>query len=317
MDSFHHLSVMPDEVMALLQPRPGGIYLDGTLGGGGHAALIAEQCSQGNGMVIGIDQDREALEAAGVRLAGFGSAVRLVHGNFADLDRHLAALAVTTLDGFILDLGVSSHQLDSGERGFSFQQDAPLDMRMDANGAETAAELVNGLPEQELERIIRDYGEERWAKRIAAFIVKARSEQAILTTLQLTDVIKGAIPRAKWEERIHPATRTFQAMRIAVNRELESLERGLRAAIDRLKPGGRGAVISFHSLEDRIVKHIFREYAAGCICPRQIPICTCGQKPRVRILTNRPVTASETETNRNPRARSAKLRAAEKLEISA
>lgn len=269
--------------MALLQPRPGGVYLDGTLGGGGHTALIASQCGPGNGMVIGIDQDQEALEAAGRRLAEFGSAVRLVHGNFADLNRHLDSLAIADLDGFILDLGVSSHQLDSGARGFSFQQDAPLDMRMDAGGAETAADLVNGLPEQELERIIRDYGEERWARRIATFIVKARSEQAILTTLQLTDVIKGAIPRAKWEERIHPATRTFQALRIAVNRELERLEQGLRAALDRLKPGGRGVVISFHSLEDRIVKHIFREYATGCICPRQLPVCICGQKPRVRI----------------------------------
>ena len=316
MDTFHHLSVMPDEVVAFLQPRPGGIYLDGTLGGGGHAALIARQCGPGNGMVIGIDQDQEALEAAGRRLAEFGAAVRLVHGNFAELDRHLDALTVTDLDGFILDLGVSSHQLDSGGRGFSFQQDAPLDMRMDAGGAETAADLVNSLPEQELERIIRDYGEERWARRIAAFIVKARAEQAILTTLQLTDVIKGAVPRAKWEERIHPATRTFQALRIAVNRELERLEQGLRAALDRLKPGGRGVVISFHSLEDRIVKHIFREYATGCICPRQILVCTCGRKPRMKILTSRPVTAAEAETDRNPRARSAKLRAAEKLNIS-
>jgi 16S rRNA (cytosine1402-N4)-methyltransferase len=268
-------------------------------------------------MVIGIDQDHEALEAAGHRLAEFGAAVRLVHGNFAELDRHLDTLAVTDLDGFILDLGVSSHQLDSGGRGFSFQQDAPLDMRMDAGGAETAADLVNSLPEQELERIIRDYGEERWARRIATFIVKARAEQAILTTLQLTDVIKGAIPRAKWEERIHPATRTFQALRIAVNHELERLEQGLRAALDRLKPGGRGVVISFHSLEDRIVKHIFREYATGCICPRQFPVCTCGRKPRVKILTSRPVMAAEVETGRNPRSRSAKLRAAEKLETIA
>lgn len=313
MGSFHHLSVMPDEVMALLQPRPGGIYLDGTLGGGGHAALIAKLCGSENGMVIGIDQDREALEAAGQRLAEFGPTVRLVHGNFADLDRHLDALGVAALDGFILDLGVSSHQLDSGGRGFSFQQDASLDMRMDASSGETAADLVNELPEQELERIIRDYGEERWAKRIAAFIVKARGEQAILTTLQLTDVIKGAIPRAKWEERIHPATRTFQALRIAVNRELERLEQGLRAALDRLKPGGRGVVISFHSLEDRIVKQIFREYASGCTCPRQLPVCVCGNQPRVRVLTGRPVMATAEETAHNPRARSAKLRAVEKL----
>jgi len=298
--------------MSFLQPRPGGTYLDGTLGGGGHTALIAAECATGNGVVIGIDQDQEALAAAGNRLARFGGTIRLVHGNFAELDRHLDMLAVTTLDGFILDLGVSSHQLDSGARGFSFQQDAPLDMRMDTGCDGTAADLVNTLPEQELERIIREYGEERWARRIASFIVKARTGQAILTTLQLTDIIKGAIPRAKWEERLHPATRTFQALRIAVNHELERLETGLRAAINRLKPGGRGVVISFHSLEDRIVKHIFREYASGCICPRQLPVCVCGRKPQVRVLTGRPAMATEAEVNHNPRARSAKLRAVEK-----
>jgi 16S rRNA (cytosine1402-N4)-methyltransferase len=313
MDSFSHLSVMPDEVIELLQPRQGGIYLDGTLGGGGHSGLIAERCTPDGGMLIGIDQDLEALEAAGRRLARFGTSVRLVHGNFAELDRLLDSLGIALLDGFLLDLGVSSHQLDSAERGFSFQQDAPLDMRMNTSGGETAADLVNSLPEGELERIIREYGEERWARRVAAFIVKARSEEEILTTLQLVDIIKGAIPKAKWEERIHPATRTFQAMRIAVNRELESLEQGMRAAIDRLKPGGRGVIISFHSLEDRIVKHVFREYATGCICPPRFPVCTCGMKPRVKVLTGRPVKASEEEIGQNPRARSAKLRAAEKL----
>jgi 16S rRNA (cytosine1402-N4)-methyltransferase len=186
-------------------------------------------------------------------------------------------------------------------------------MRMDTSSGETAADLLNDLPEQELERIIGEYGEERWAKRIAAFIINARNESPITTTFQLVDIIKGAVPKAKWDERIHPATRTFQALRIAVNHELESLEHGMRAALDLLKPGGRGVIISFHSLEDRIVKHVFREYAEGCTCPRQLPVCACGKQPRVKILTGRPVTATQQETDNNPRARSAKLRAVEKL----
>ena len=312
METFRHLSVLPDEVIQYLNPRPGGIYLDGTLGGGGHAGQILVRCTPG-GMLIGIDQDQEALQAAGRRLAEFGTSARLVHGNFGELGQHLDGFGIEALDGFILDLGVSSHQLDSAGRGFSFQQDAPLDMRMDTSRGETAADLLNDLPEPELERIIRDYGEERWAKRIAAFIARARQETPFVTTLQLVDIVKGAVPKAKWEDRIHPATRTFQAVRIAVNRELESLEKGLRAALDRLKPDGRGVVISFHSLEDRIVKHIFREYATGCTCPRNFPVCACNNKPRVRVLTGRPVTATRQEIEVNPRSRSAKLRAVEKL----
>jgi 16S rRNA (cytosine1402-N4)-methyltransferase len=312
METFRHLSVMPDEVIQYLNPRPGGIYLDGTLGGGGHARLILERCTPG-GMLIGIDQDQEALQATGQRLAEFGASAQLVHGNFGELKQHLERLGMSGLDGFILDIGVSSHQLDSGKRGFSFQHDAPLDMRMDTSQGQTAAELLNELPEEELEQIIRDFGEERWAKRIASFIVKARHEAPIEGTLQLVDIIKGAVPKAKWDERIHPATRTFQAIRIAVNRELENLEKGLRAAIERLKPGGRGVVISFHSLEDRIVKHIFREYTTGCICPRNLPVCVCNNRPRVQILTGRPGMASDTEISENPRSRSAKLRALEKL----
>lgn len=312
MDTFRHQSVMPDEVIHYLNPRTGGVYLDGTLGGGGHARLILERCTPG-GMLIGIDQDQEALRATGQRLAEFGASAQLVHGNFGELETHLDRLGISTLDGFILDIGVSSHQLDSGNRGFSFQHDAPLDMRMDTSQGDTAADLLNELPEQELERIIRDYGEERWAKRIASFIAHARSETPITGTFQLVDIIKGAVPKAKWDERIHPATRTFQGIRIAVNRELENLEKGLRAALDRLGPGGRGVVISFHSLEDRIVKHIFREYTTGCTCPRNLPVCVCTSRPRVRILTSRPVTASDAEISGNPRSRSAKLRAAEKL----
>lgn len=313
MTDFHHKSVMAEEVLRFLSPKAGGCYLDGTLGGAGHSALIAEQCLPGGGILIGVDRDKEALAAAGLRLARFGDAVRLVHGDFAGVANHLEALGITWLDGFILDLGVSSHQLDRVERGFSFQQDAPLDMRMDTSSGDTAADLVNDLSEQELERIIREYGEERWAKRVAAFIVKARAEAPIKDTLQLVDIIKGAIPKAKWEERLHPATRTFQALRIAVNHELESLDRGLRDAIEHLKPGGRGVVISFHSLEDRIVKHIFREYASGCTCPRQLPVCVCGNRPRIRVLTPRPVMAGDEELENNPRSRSAKLRSIEKL----
>ena len=311
MAGFHHLSVLPNEVIHYLALKPGGVYLDGTLGGAGHAALILENAPAAT--LIGIDRDREALAAAGERLAVYGDRVRLLHGDFAGVADHLNSLGITGLDGFILDLGVSSHQLDTKERGFSFQQDAPLDMRMDTSSGETAADLVNRLPEQELERILLEYGEERWAKRIASFIVNERTEAPITTTFRLVDIIKGAVPKAKWDERIHPATRTFQALRIAVNSELDSLEQGMRAAIDLLKPGGRGVIISFHSLEDRIVKHIFREYAEGCTCPRQLPVCVCGKQPRVKVLTGRPVTATETETNDNPRARSAKLRAVAKL----
>ena len=311
MAEFHHLSVLPDEVIRFLEPADGKTYLDGTLGGGGHATLILEKAP--GALLIGIDRDQTALAAAGAKLAVHGEHTRLLHGDFADVTEHLNGLGITELDGFILDLGVSSHQLDTRERGFSFQQDAPLDMRMDISRGETAADLVNELPEPELERIISEYGEERWAKRIASFIVKERGENLITTTFRLVDIIKGAVPKAKWDERIHPATRTFQALRIAVNSELESLERGMRAALDLLKPGGRGVIISFHSLEDRIVKHIFREYAEGCTCPRQMPVCVCGKQPRVKILTSRPVTAAQAETEENPRARSAKLRAVVKL----
>ena len=311
MATFHHLSVLPEEVIRFLEPADGKTYLDGTLGGGGHSSLILEKAPEA--LLIGIDRDQAALAAAGARLAAHSERIKLVHGDFANVAEHLNTLGITALDGFILDLGVSSHQLDTRERGFSFQQDAPLDMRMDTSCGETAADLVNELPEHELERIIGEYGEERWAKRIASFIVKERAESLITTTFRLVDIIKGAVPKAKWDERIHPATRTFQALRIAVNSELDSLEQGMRAALDLLKPGGRGVIISFHSLEDRIVKHIFREYAEGCTCPRQLPICVCGNLPRVKILTGRPVTATQEETEENPRARSAKLRAVEKL----
>lgn len=311
MSDFHHLSVMPDEVIRFLNPMNGNTYLDGTLGGGGHSLLILENAPSAT--LVGIDRDKAAIDAAEVRLSKYSQQIRLLHGDFADVAEHLGSIGITALDGFILDLGVSSHQLDTTERGFSFQHDAPLDMRMDRSCGETAANLVNTLSAEELERIITEYGEERWAKRIALFIVKERDESPIATTFRLVDIIKGAVPKAKWDERIHPATRTFQALRIAVNSELESLESGMRAALDMLKSGGRGVIISFHSLEDRIVKHIFREYAEGCTCPRQFPVCVCGNKPRVKVLTNRPVMATDAEIDKNPRARSAKLRVVEKI----
>jgi len=304
---------MPTEVLSLLSPRPGGIYVDGTLGGAGHARMILE-ASAPDGVLVGFDRDPEALAAARQRLAPYGERIQLVRGNYAVMAESLAAFGIDAIDGFLLDVGVSSHQLDTAERGFSFQVDAPLDMRMDPESGTTAADLVNGLSLDELARIIGEYGEERWAKRIASFIVKAREERgAIERTMQLVDCVKGAIPRGAWEERIHPATRTFQALRIAVNDELGSLERGLAAGIELLAPGGRGVVISFHSLEDRIVKTVFRRYAQGCTCPRMLPRCVCGNRPRVRILTGKPVMAGDDEVAANPRARSAKVRAVEKL----
>jgi len=309
---FRHISVMPEEVLQYLQPRSGGTYLDGTLGGGGHAALILEASSP-DGRLFGFDRDMAAIQAASARLAQYGERFCPLNGNFSDMEGMLAELGVSGVDGFILDLGVSSHQLDSADRGFSFQQEAPLDMRMDRSRGETAADLVARLSHGELARIIREYGEERWAGRIATFICNAREEAEISGTLQLVDIIKGAIPRKAWEERIHPATRTFQALRIAVNEELVSLETGLRAAVRLLRPGGRGVVISFHSLEDRIVKQMFRQMSSSCICPRDLPVCSCGHQPEVKVLTNRPVMAGETELAENVRSRSAKLRAVEKI----
>jgi 16S rRNA (cytosine1402-N4)-methyltransferase len=309
---FSHVPVLSAEVLRYLAPKQGGVFLDGTVGGGGHAALMLE-ASAPDGMVVGLDRDDSALAAARERLIPFGGRAQLVKSNFADLGEQLLHLGITCLDGFLLDLGVSSHQLDTGARGFSFQQDAPLDMRMDTGCGSTAADLVNSLSADELSGIFREYGEERWARRIAAFIVAARSEAPIETTFRLVDLIKGAIPRGAWEERLHPATRTFQALRIAVNDELGSLERGLTAALQLLNQGGRGVVISFHSLEDRIVKNVFRSFSQGCNCPKGLPRCVCSKVPQVRVLTGKPVMAGAAETETNPRARSAKLRAVEKL----
>jgi 16S rRNA (cytosine1402-N4)-methyltransferase len=263
--------------------------------------------------LIGFDRDAEAIAVASERLAPFAGRARLFQRNFASIAATLTEIGVKAIDGFVLDLGVSSHQLDREERGFSFMHDAPLDMRMDRGSGPSAADLVNTLAEEELFRIISQYGEERWAKRIASFIVKARAERPIATTLELVDLIKGAIPKAKWEERLHPATRTFQALRIAVNEELKSLEDGLADLLRLLAKGGRGAVISFHSLEDRIVKESFRTAATGCTCPKGLPGCVCGKLPQCKVVTRKPLRAAEEEVAANPRSRSARLRVVEKI----
>jgi 16S rRNA (cytosine1402-N4)-methyltransferase len=308
---FRHLSVMPQEVVKFLSPRPGGIYVDGTLGGAGHAALILE-ASKPDGRLIGFDRDRDAQVVAQERLATYKGRTDFVGRNFAEIADGLAELGVDAVDGLLLDLGVSSFQLDSADRGFSFQQDASLDMRMDRSTGKTAADLVNTLSEGELEWIIREYGEERWARKIARRIVATRADAPIETTLQLADLIGRTIPRGAREERINPATRTFQALRIAVNDELASLQRCLADVLPLLRSGGRVVVISFHSLEDRMVKQFFRDQATTCICPKDLPVCACNKVPQLRILTGKAVVAGDEEVSVNPRARSARLRAAEK-----
>lgn len=309
---FSHVSVLPAEVIQYLQPRSGGIYVDGTVGGGGHAKLILE-ASAPDGVLVGLDRDEEALAASAEYLAPYGDRVKLLKANFADIAEALASINIAEVDGILLDVGVSSHQLDTDYRGFSFLAKAPLDMRMDRSAGKTAADLINDLSQEELTQIIREYGEERWAARIASRIVELREREPIENTLQLADVVKGSIPRAKWEERIHPATRTFQAFRIAVNDELQNLESGMAKGFGCLKKGGRIVLISFHSLEDRLVKNYLRGLAQGCVCPRQIPVCVCQNKPKVKILTGKPITAVAEEIALNPRSRSAKLRAGEKL----
>jgi len=298
---------MPDEVLSLLQPRSGGLYLDGTVGGGGHARLILE-ASTPDGRLVGLDRDPEALEAASQVLAPFGNRVTLARCNFSEAATVLEELGIDGVDGILFDLGVSSWQLDTPRRGFSFRSDGPLDMRMGPDAARTAAEIVNEEDARELERIFRDYGEERWAKRIARRIVAARSQTPIETTRQLADLVAETVPGAGAFAKIHPATRVFQALRICVNGELDHVESGVSRAIDLLKPEGVLAVISFHSLEDRIVKKIFQREATSCVCPPRLPVCTCGHVPRVQLLTRRALRPSEIEAEENPRARSAVLR---------
>ncbi len=308
-----HEPVLLKETINFLQPRPGGIYIDGTVGAGGHAAALLE-ASAPDGQLFGFDRDERALTIAYERLSHFGERVRLFQTNFDQLGRVAEMYHLPRADGILLDLGVSSMQLDEAARGFSFQAEAPLDMRMDQSSGQTAADLVNGLPEEELANLIYNYGDERRSRRIAKVIVAARPVES---TKALAELIASAIPtgggtrKRQSKPRIHPATRTFQALRIAVNDELGALERTLPQAIEQLKPGGRLAVISFHSLEDRIVKQYFKQEARDCICPPEQIICTCKHKATVKILTKRPLTATANEIDRNPRARSAKLRVAE------
>ena len=310
MSEFHHVSVLLDECIEGLNIRPDGIYVDGTLGGAGHAYHIAERLSAGR--LIGIDRDPVALEAAGKRLAPFAGRVTLVHSNFCRMEQVLEELGISGVDGILLDLGVSSPQLDDGSRGFSYMTDAPLDMRMDNGDVLTADTVVNTWSYEELKRILYDYGEERYAPAIAAAIVRRRENTPIRTTLELVDVIRSAMPPAALREKQHPAKRTFQAIRIAVNDELNSVAKAMDAAIPCLNPGGRLAVITFHSLEDRIVKNAMAAAAKGCICPPEFPVCVCGRKPQVAVLTRKPIISGEEELERNPRARSAKLRICEK-----
>lgn len=309
---FVHLPVMLHEVLRGLNPRPGGIYVDCTLGGAGHSEAILKQTGPG-GRLVALDQDPAALAAANNRLAPFRGRINLVRANFAKLDEVLNRLGVKEVDGILFDLGVSSYQLDNPARGFSYQHDAPLDMRMDPEQVKTAGVLVNNLPVEELAKIIREYGEERWASRIADFIGEERKRRPIETTGGLVEVIKKAVPAGARREGPHPAKRTFQALRIAVNRELEILRDAVRSAIQFLRPGGRICVITFHSLEDRIIKDLFRQLASPCTCPREFPVCVCGAKKELRIVTAKPVVPSVSELEENPRARSAKLRIAEKV----
>lgn len=301
---------MPEEVLHWLQPVAGGIYLDGTLGGAGHARLILEAVADNR--LIGLDRDPAALQAAAKKLAVYGNRVSLHHATFDQAGEVLQQLGIAGLDGMLLDLGVSSHQLDTPERGFSFRHDAPLDMRMDPTRGMTAADVVNQVEEAELVRIFFEYGEERYSRRIARKIVAQRQEAPLTKTSELAQLVRQVVPGGNRPSKIHPATRVFQALRIHVNDELGQVKRGVDVGISLLKPGGRFVVISFHSLEDRIVKHLFREKAQGCICPPRLPICQCNNTPVVKILTRRGVRAGEVEVEQNVRSRSAVLRAVER-----
>lgn len=306
---FSHVSVMLEETIDALNIKKNGVYVDCTLGGAGHTRAILQRLE--GGRVIGIDQDTDALEHARKLLSGHGN-ITLVHSNFENIKQIIVENAEGGVDGILMDLGVSSYQLDEGERGFSYMQDAPLDMRMNREEGLSAYDVVNRYTFEELAKVIKEYGEERFAKRVAGFIVKRREEKAIETTYELVEVIKAAIPAKARREGPHPAKRTFQAIRIEVNRELSILKEAVLDALDGLKPEGRLAVITFHSLEDRIVKHAFKEMENPCTCPKNLP-CVCGKTASVKILTKKPIEPSEEEIERNPRSRSAKLRVAQKL----
>ena len=309
---YGHVPVLLNECLDALALRPDGVYVDGTLGRAGHSLEIAKRLTTGR--LIGIDRDETAITAAKERLADYLDRVTLVHSNFDRVGEILDELGLDGADGMLFDLGVSSPQLDEAERGFSYMQDAPLDMRMDASAPLTAREVVNEWRYEELRRILYDYGEERYAPAIAKAILRAREDKPVETTLELVDIIKSAMPPSALREKQHPAKRSFQAIRIAVNGELDALPPMLKSAVDGLNPGGRLAVITFHSLEDRIVKRAMQDMARGCTCPPEFPVCVCGKRPKVKILTRKPIVSGEAELAENPRARSAKLRVAEKCD---
>jgi 16S rRNA (cytosine1402-N4)-methyltransferase len=307
-----HTPVMLEKVLQSLRCKPGGIYVDGTLGGGGHARAILENTAP-DGLLIGIDRDDDALLESEKRLQSFGQRKILIKGNFADIGEILTNLNIRKVDGILLDLGVSSHQLDTADRGFSFSLDAPLDMRMDQSSRYRAYDLVNLSPEKELRKVIRDYGEEPMAGRIARAILAKRASAPIRTTIELADVVCRAVRRQGVRKKVHPATRTFQAIRIAVNQELSNLSTAMDAGIDQLGQGGRFSIISFHSLEDRIVKETFRSWEGRCQCPPGLPVCQCQREAKLRVLTRKPLRPEAGESETNPRARSARLRTAEKI----
>jgi 16S rRNA (cytosine1402-N4)-methyltransferase len=307
-----HTPVMLEKVLQSLRCKPGGIYVDGTLGGGGHARAILENTAP-DGLLIGIDRDDDALLESEKRLQSFGQRKILIKGNFADIGEILTNLNIRKVDGILLDLGVSSHQLDTADRGFSFSLDAPLDMRMDQSSRYRAYDLVNLSPEKELRKVIRDYGEEPMAGRIARAILAKRASAPIRTTIELADVVCRAVRRQGVRKKVHPATRTFQAIRIAVNQELSNLSTAMDAGIDQLGQGGRFSIISFHSLEDRIVKETFRSWEGRCQCPPGLPVCQCQREAKLRVLTRKPLRPEASESETNPRARSARLRTAEKI----
>lgn len=308
---FKHVTVLLNEAVDILDIKPEGIYVDGTLGGAGHSLEIVKKLTSGK--LICFDQDINAISAAKGKLKDFMDKTILVHSNFENLREELNKLGIETIDGFLVDLGVSSHQLDVPERGFSYMQDAPLDMRMDNNAELSAYDVVNTYSEAELKRVIKDYGEENWSARIAKLIVERRATMPIRTTFELVDAIKAAIPKKMRDENQHPAKRTFQAIRIEVNRELDVIEKTLLAAVEMMNEGGVLAVITFHSLEDRIVKNVFKKLQYSCTCPPEFPVCICNSKQIVEIITRKPILPSENEVEMNPRSRSAKLRAARKL----
>lgn len=308
---FKHISVLYNETVGGLLVKDGGVYVDGTLGGGGHSMGILS--SARDVRLIGIDQDPEAIEAAGKRLAPFGEKVTLVNRNFSEIKSILSDLNIDGIDGAVLDLGVSSYQLDNAERGFSYMHNSRLDMRMDKDNPKSAYEVINEYSQDELKRIFYEYGEEKWSARVAQFIVEKRAQKPIETTFELVDIIKAAIPKRVRAEGSHPAKRIFQAVRIEVNNELGILKPTIKDIVEALKPGGRIAVITFHSLEDRIIKNAFSDFATGCVCPKNFPVCVCNRQPVVKIITKKPILPTRQEELDNSRSKSAKLRIAEKL----